>query len=375
MISAGRTFDQSPKTDETKRRRRRTSEKKRKICDYNDFAESKEILNDRWLIKKKLGGGGFGQVYEVEDISTNIRGALKLEPIERKRIVLKMDERVLSDLKDQNHICELFARGKTKMYYFIIMSLKGKNLGQLRKEQSGQRFTLSTTIRIAKQTLAALRVVHDGGYIHRDVKPTNFAIGLPPHEKVIYVLDFGLSRRFLRNTIEFDKISTHTKTCFRHQRSRPSFRGTIKYASLNIHRRNEAGRRDDLYSWFYMIIEFLNGNLPWRQLYEKYDIEDAKEHFHEQREPMIHLPKHFHTILDHIESLKDYKDRPNYDFILAHLETIQTNYGVSDNDPFDWELKSKFLFNFPNASHIKNRLKKRKKSKINRNEFTSFESS
>lgn len=120
------SFNDTIRFDDLRKINRKALEKRRKVSTYHDLAESNEILDNTWLIKKKLGGGGFGQVYEVEDIMTGIRGALKLEPLERKRVVIKMDEKVLSNLKNKNHICDILAKGKTQSYHFIIMSLQGK---------------------------------------------------------------------------------------------------------------------------------------------------------------------------------------------------------------------------------------------------------
>ena len=45
--------------------------------------------------------------------------------------------------------------------------------------------------------------------------------------------------------------------------------GTVRYASINAHKNKEMGRHDDLWSLFYMIVEFVNGQLPWRKIKDK----------------------------------------------------------------------------------------------------------
>lgn len=42
-----------------------------------------------------------------------------------------------------------------------------------------------------------------------------------------------------------------------------------RYASVNAHRNREMGRHDDLWSLFYMLVEFVNGQLPWRKIKDK----------------------------------------------------------------------------------------------------------
>lgn len=49
-------------------------------------------------------------------------------------------------------------------------------------------------------------------------------------------------------------------------RRRAPFLGTDRYCSVNVHRRGEHGRVDDLWSFLYMLVEFLKGKLRWRDL-------------------------------------------------------------------------------------------------------------
>ena len=47
------------------------------------------------------------------------------------------------------------------------------------------------------------------------------------------------------------------------------FRGTVRYASVNAHHNREMGCHDDLWSLLYMLVEFVNGQLPWRKIKDK----------------------------------------------------------------------------------------------------------
>uniref|UniRef100_A0A915AQ48 Protein kinase domain-containing protein n=1 Tax=Parascaris univalens TaxID=6257 RepID=A0A915AQ48_PARUN len=84
-------------------------------------------------------------------------------------------------------------------YVFVVMPLLGKDLHKLQHEQITRRFSLSTSIFVAMQTLAAIEELHTCGFISRDIKPSNFAIGRyeDRQHRTIFLLDFGLAKRYL----------------------------------------------------------------------------------------------------------------------------------------------------------------------------------
>lgn len=113
-----------------------------------------------------------------------------------------------------------------------------------------------------------------------------------------------------------------------------------------------------------MIIEFINGCLPWKQIHDKHLIASAKLDFHKTRNQIENFNKNFHNVLDHIESLKNFRDNPDYELILDQLKIIQLQNNIKENDLFDWEVKQKSFFSFSNTSNVKSKLKLRKESKI-----------
>ena len=136
-------------------------------------------------------------------------------------------------------------------------------------------FSLHTTAILAKQMIRAIQHLHTIGILHRDVKPGNFCIGRDTpalqYRPICHLIDFGLSRRFMEpgGTI-------------RQARTNVGFRGTARYASLAAHQgrvhitNKELGRVDDLWSLFYMLVEFLTGSLPWKG-HEKDKIEERNK--------------------------------------------------------------------------------------------------
>lgn len=81
-------------------------------------------------------------------------------------------------------------------------------------------------------------------------------MGKTPEEKdTVFIVDFGLAK---------EHIDPATKYPFSPRRN-TDFRGTIPYASLNAHHKQELSRRDDLWSFFFMLLEFLDEPLSWKQ--------------------------------------------------------------------------------------------------------------
>ena len=289
-----------------------------------DILGKGEVLKEKWEVVRKLSAGGFGQVYLAVDMRTNAEIAVKTELISSEKQLIKMEVAVFKALREFTHVPTFLGCGRSTKFNFIAMSLVGENLAELRKQQRAQKFSLSTVCYLCWQALDALRCVHEAGILHRDVKPSNFAIGLSPDRRRLYILDFGLAR-FYRAT-----DGTHLPA-----RRSAGFRGTSRFASLNAHRQKELSRRDDLWSLFYMAIELAKGELPWRKLKAKADIERSKIE-HPPSSLTEKLPPAFGELAIYIDTLK-YDGEPDYEYLCGLFKnTLFTLAGRLDV-PLDWE--------------------------------------
>ncbi|XP_076256223.1 tau-tubulin kinase asator isoform X3 [Rhynchophorus ferrugineus] len=290
-----------------------------------DLLQPGHVVKERWKVLKKIGGGGFGEIYEGQDLLTKEQVALKVESARQPKQVLKMEVAVLKKLQGKEHICRFIGCGRNDRFNYVVMQLQGRNLAELRRAQPRAAFSLSTTLRLGLQILKAIESIHSVGFLHRDIKPSNFSMGrLPYNCRKVYMLDFGLARQYTTATGEV-----------RAPRAAAGFRGTVRYASINAHKNREMGRHDDLWSLFYMLVEFVNGQLPWRKVKDKEQVGLMKEKY-DHRLLLKHLPSDLKQFLDHIQSL-EYADKPDYAMLISLFERCMKRRGVKESDPFDWE--------------------------------------
>eukprot|EP00829_Urostomides_striatus_P019511 TRINITY_DN758_c0_g1_i5.p1 TRINITY_DN758_c0_g1~~TRINITY_DN758_c0_g1_i5.p1 ORF type:complete len:227 (+),score=16.24 TRINITY_DN758_c0_g1_i5:123-803(+) len=148
----------------------------------------------------------------------------------------------------------LYWSGVEGDYNVMVMELLGPTLEDLLK-LTERRYSLKTTVMIADQMLTRIYHMHSQYYIHRDIKPENFLTGLGTKCSTVYLIDFGISKRYL------DQKGVHIP-----YKGGKNLVGTARYTSVNTHLGIEQGRRDDIESILYAIMYFLRGSLPWHCL-------------------------------------------------------------------------------------------------------------
>ncbi|KAK6752933.1 hypothetical protein RB195_003996 [Necator americanus] len=295
------------------------------------FSKGK-VVNARWRIVGKLGEGGMGAVYKVEDKNRKkFLAAMKVEDDEIEGGVIKLEVFILQKLQPMKDTIRLYDFGKRKKYSFMVMSLLGKDLMML-KRKAGKQLSESTILRVAVSTLYAIKQVHEIGYVHRDIKPGNFLIGTVGREKrIMYLIDFGMARSFVAKDEATGKLAIRKP-----RDGEQLFRGTPRYCSVNTHHGKEQGRVDDLWSWFYMLID-LYIDLPWGGLSDEKVICILKEEC-PPKGLIRTCPEEFHKIYQYLKTLK-YEDRPDYYGLFSECSAGLKRVRGSFLDRYEWEIE------------------------------------
>ena len=73
--------------------------------------------------------------------------------------------------KGCNNVCKFISCGRNENFNYLVMSLQGGNLADLRRSQPKGVFSQSTMLRLSFQILKSIKSIHEAGFLHRDIKP------------------------------------------------------------------------------------------------------------------------------------------------------------------------------------------------------------
>ncbi|KJH50814.1 hypothetical protein DICVIV_03064 [Dictyocaulus viviparus] len=334
-----KTASKARKADHKKKIRRPRRDKPREKLKVGETVTSDLYT---WKVVKILGSGGFGDVYKVVKVNNFDKKeyAMKTEMVEgdKLKLRLKIEVLVLSQCSEitnpekKKHFVPFIDRGKTDRFKFLVMGLVGKSLEDIRRTILLRNYSKSTAMNVSQQTLQAIWDLHNIGYLHRDIKPANFAIGLGEFEKTIYILDFGIARKYCMKDTKEVKVA----------RISVKFLGTLRFASRACHLGVDQGRKDDLETWLYMLFDvFDSDSLPWKRVEKKNQIVSMKQKFIKAQYPSSFkiVPAEVGRLMEYIDRL-GYADEPDYVFIQVSLKTIARENKIDVDKQLDWIGKS-----------------------------------
>lgn len=178
--------------------------------------------------------------------------------------------------------------------------------------------------------ISRITYIHACGFIHGDVEPGNFLMGIGPRSNEVNVIDFGCSRRFM-------DAKTHVHIPY--EESKKQGKNAL-FASISTQSGVVPTRRDDLESLAYVLIYFLRGALPWQNLRDA----THKQTYHrilESKKTVSTdvvcrgLPNEFGTFLNHSRALR-FDENPNYAYLHQIFRELFTREGYQYDYNFDW---------------------------------------
>ncbi len=207
-----------------------------------------KTLNDRYQLTERVGIGGMAEVYRAQDTVLDRIVAVKVmlpQYAADQTFQQRFRQEAASAAKLQSpYIVSIYDWGldaDDETYYIVMEFLKGTDLKTAIKERGA--INQRKAAEIGSQVAQALQVAHDGGIIHRDIKPQNIMI---QPDGNIKVMDFGIARAG-------DAGLSQTATVL----------GTAHYISPEQAQGKDLTGLSDVYSLGIVLYEATTGRLPF----------------------------------------------------------------------------------------------------------------
>ncbi|CAA7410495.1 unnamed protein product [Spirodela intermedia] len=287
------------------------------------------VIGGKFKLGRKIGGGSFGEIYVGVNIQSGEEVAIKLESLKSKHPQLHYESKLYKLLLGGTGIPRMRWFGIEGGYKIMVIDLLGPSLEDL-FNYCNRKLNLKTVLMLADQLINRVEFMHSRGFLHRDIKPDNFLMGLGRKANQVYIIDYGLAK-------SYRELSTRGHIPYRENKN---LTGTARYASVNTHLGIEQSRRDDLESLGYVLMYFLRGSLPWQGLRagtkkQKYEKISEKKMLTPIEVLCKNYPPEFISYFQYCKSL-DFEDKPDYSYLKRLFRDLFIREGYQFDYVFDW---------------------------------------
>ncbi|OBZ71290.1 Casein kinase I isoform delta-like protein [Grifola frondosa] len=325
-----------------------------------------ERIGTYWL-GENLGSGFSGSIFRATSLYNNQVVALKIQDVNAECPTNRYERNFYPMLQGGIGMPTLWACGEDGPWDYLAIDLLGPSLDSLFRRSRKEIMDLRSVCCIAMQVPCAVQIfcfifvyhkisrlefMHSRGILHRDIQLGNCVIGLPPNDKIIYMIDFGFSKCY---------IDPQTGRHIPDSDKKRDFIGNYWFSSVRVHCRGKGqlpevtttrvlnkdhifivpSRRDDLEAVALMLIHLLTpGGLSWTRNGVPKTDEAHERLMREKRRARPEdlcrgLPSEFEEFLRYCRKL-NFEQCPDYHKWIEEFRALAVEHGYPERSDFIW---------------------------------------